>query len=108
MREDINVSTIDDSSTSNQYKPYSLRHWYLGEYDWRGEKVELIYGTFYNRPGFFDGENGHTSIVQSIKINKAEKNMKSKQRITYITAPLIHCFLNAKTNLLILFLNMRI
>lgn len=73
MREDINVSTIDDSSTNNQYKPYSLRHWYLGEYDWREEKVELIYGTFYNRPGFFDGENGHTSIVQSIKINKAEK-----------------------------------
>ncbi len=47
----------------NQYKLNTLRHWYLGEYEWRGEKVLLAYGQFYNRPGFYKGMNGHTSIL---------------------------------------------
>ena len=56
-----------------QYKLYTLRHWYLDDYEWKGEKVLLAYGQFYNRPGFYEGMNGHTSIVQSVKINQEER-----------------------------------
>ena len=59
-----------------KYKLNTLRHWYLGEYEWRGEKVLLAYGQFYNRPGFYDGMNGHTSIVQTVKINHEEKEFE--------------------------------
>ena len=38
----------------NQYKQNTLRHWYLGEYDWNDEKVLLVYGQFYNRPGIYE------------------------------------------------------
>lgn len=57
----------------NQYKQNTLRHWYLDNYDWYGEKVLLAFGQFYNRPKFYDGMNGHTSIVQSVKINQEDK-----------------------------------
>ena len=33
----------------NKYKQNTLRHWYLGEYEWNDEKVLLAYGQFYNR-----------------------------------------------------------
>lgn len=56
----------------NQYKQNTLRHWYLGEYDWNDEKVLLVYGQFYNRPGIYKGMVGHTSIVQSVK-NKSRR-----------------------------------
>jgi hypothetical protein len=60
----------------SQYKRNTLRHWYLGEYEWRGEKVLLAYGQFYNRPGFYEGMNGRTSIVQTVKINHEEKEFE--------------------------------
>ena len=42
----------------NKYKQNTLRHWYLGEYEWNDEKVLLAYGQFYNRPRIANGRNG--------------------------------------------------
>ena len=53
----------------SKYKLNTLRHWYLGEYEWKGEKVLLAYGRFFNRPGLYEGMKGHTSVVQSVKIS---------------------------------------
>ncbi len=71
---------------NKQYKLNTLRHWYLGEYEWNGEKVKLVYGQFFNRPGIYDGVLGHTSIVRSIKINRIEKEYEIQTNNT-----LYHC-----------------
>ena len=76
----------------NQYKQNTLRHWYLGEYDWNDEKVLLVYGQFYNRPGIYEGMVGHTSIVQSVKINHEEKEFEIQTKNTLYHCSFDSCF----------------
>ena len=73
-------------NNNKQHKLNTLRHWYLGEYEWNGEKVELVYGQFFNRPGIYDGVVGHSSVVKSIKINRKEKEYEIQTNNT-----LYHC-----------------
>lgn len=54
-------------------KLYTLRNWYFGEFGWKDEKLIRAYGNFHNRPGYPEGTYGHTSVVQSVKINHEEK-----------------------------------
>ena len=76
----------------NQYKLNTLRHWYLADYEWKGEKVLLVWGQFYNRPGFYEGMNGHTSIVQSIKINQEEKEYEIQTKNNLYHCSFDSCF----------------
>lgn len=76
----------------NQYKQNTLRHWYLGEYEWQGGKVLLAYGQFYNRPGFDEGMNGHTSIVQAVTINHEEKEFEIQTKNTLYHCSFDSCF----------------
>ena len=76
----------------NQYKLNTLRHWYLDEYDWKGEKVLLAYGQFHNRPGIYEGMNGHTSIVQSVTINHEEKEFEIQTKNTLYHCSFDSCF----------------
>ena len=75
-----------------QYKLNTLRHWYLADYEWKGEKVLLVWGQFYNRPGFYEGMNGHTSIVQSIKINQEEKEYEIQTKNNLYHCSFDSCF----------------
>ena len=76
----------------NQYKLNTLRHWYLDEYDWKGEKVLLAYGQFHNRPGIYEGMNGHTSIVQTVTINHEEKEFEIQTKNTLYHCSFDSCF----------------
>ena len=76
----------------NQYKLNTLRHWYLDEYDWKGEKVLLAYGQFHNRPEIYEGMNGHTSIVQSVTINHEEKEFEIQTKNTLYHCSFDSCF----------------
>ena len=76
----------------NQYKLNTLRHWYLADYEWNGENVLLAYGQFYNRPGFYEGMNGHTSIVQSVKIKQEEKEYEIQTMNTLYHCSFDSCF----------------
>ena len=76
----------------NKYKQNTLRHWYLGEYEWNDEKVLLAYGQFYNRPRIANGRNGHTSIVQSVTINHEEKEFEIQTKNTLYHCSFDSCF----------------
>lgn len=75
-----------------QYNQNTLRHWYLGEYERNNEKLILAYGQFYNRPGFYEGMNGHTSIVQSVKINNEEKEFEIQTQNNLYHCSFDSCF----------------
>ena len=75
-----------------QYNQNTLRHWYLGEYECNNEKLILAYGQFYNRPGFYEGMNGHTSIVQSVKINNEEKEFEIQTQNNLYHCSFDSCF----------------
>ena len=76
----------------SKYKLNTLRHWYLVEYEWLGGKVILGYGQFYNRPGFYEGMNGHTSVVQSVTINHEEKEFEIQTMNTLYHCSFDSCF----------------
>lgn len=76
----------------NKYKQNTLRHWYLGEYEWKAEKVLLAYGQFFNRPRIANGRNGHTSIVQSVTINHEEKEFEIQTKNTLYHCSFDSCF----------------
>lgn len=76
----------------NQYKQNTLRHWYLGEYEWNDEKVVLVFGQFFNRPGIYEGMVGHTSIVQSVKINHEEQEFEIQTENTLYHCSFDSCF----------------
>ena len=76
----------------NQYKRNTLRHWYLGEYESNGEKRPMAFGQFFNRTGFYEGMNGHTSIVQSVTINHEEKEFEIQTKNTLYHCPFDSCF----------------
>lgn len=82
----------------NQYKRNTLRHWYLGEYAWNDEKVILAYGQFYNHPRIANGRNGHTSIVQSVKINQDEKEFEIQTKNTLYHCSFDSCFFERQDN----------
>ena len=76
----------------SKYKLNTLRRWYLGEYEWKGEKVLLAYGRFFNRPGLYEGMKGHTSVVQSVKINHEEKEFEIQTMNTLYHCSFDSCF----------------
>ena len=82
----------------NQYKRNTLRHWYLGEYESNGEKRPMAFGQFFNRPGFYEGMNGHTSIVQSVKINQDEKEFEIQTKNTLYHCSFDSCFFERQDN----------
>ena len=91
----------------NQYKLNTLRHWYLGEYEWNGEKILLVYGQFFNRPGIYEGMVGHTSTVQTVTINHEEKEFEIQTKKLCITVLLIHVSMKGRMTLLMTFRNMK-
>lgn len=68
------------------YKTNTMRNWFLLERDYYDEKVLVIHGQFYNRPKFFDGTVGTSSIIKEIKINEAENEYEIQTQNT-----LYHC-----------------
>ena len=68
------------------YKKNTMRHWYVGNYEWEGKPYKMIFGQFFNREGFYDGMNGHSSVVQSITVNESEQEYEIQTMNT-----LYHC-----------------
>lgn len=68
------------------YKKNSMRHWHVGYCQWEGKLYRMAFGQFFNREGFYDGMNGHTSAVQSIRVNEAEQEYEIQTLNT-----LYHC-----------------
>ena len=68
------------------YKRNMMRHWYVGSVNYYGKNYYLILGQFFNRPGLYDGLNGHSSEVMSVKINEEEEEYEIQTRNT-----LYHC-----------------
>lgn len=76
----------------SNYKQNTLRHWYLGNYEWRGKNVLVAYGQFFNRPEIYEGMSGSTSIVQSVKINQEEKEYEIQTQHTLYHCSFDSCF----------------
>lgn len=68
------------------YKRNTMRHWYVGSVNYYGKNYYLILGQFFNRPGLYDGLNGHSSEVKSVTINEEEEEYEIQTRNT-----LYHC-----------------
>lgn len=68
------------------YKRNTMRHWHVGSVNYYGKDYYLILGQFFNRPGLYDGLNGHSSEVKSVKINEEEEEYEIQTRNT-----LYHC-----------------
>ncbi|MCR5620565.1 MAG: hypothetical protein K6G18_01795 [Treponema sp.] len=68
------------------YKRNTMRHWYIGSENYYGKDYYLILGQFFNRPGFYEGMNGHSSEVMSVTINEEEEEYEIQTRNT-----LYHC-----------------
>lgn len=68
------------------YKRNTMRHWYIGSENYCGKDYYLILGQFFNRPGLYDGLNGHSSEVMSVTINEEEEEYEIQTRNT-----LYHC-----------------
>jgi hypothetical protein len=63
-----------------------MRHWHVSKLEANGESAYMIFGNFYNRDGFANGSTGHSSPIQSVKINRAEQEYEIKTGKT-----LYHC-----------------
>lgn len=81
-----------------QYKSNTLRHWYLANYEWHGKDVLLAYGQFFNRVHILDGTVGHTSIVQSVKINRDEKEFEIQTKNNLYHCSFDSCFFERQDN----------
>ena len=68
------------------YKRNTMRHWYVGSVNYYGKDYYLILGQFFNRPGLYDGLNGHSSEVMSVTITEDEEEYEIQTRNT-----LYHC-----------------
>lgn len=68
------------------YKRNTMRHWYVGCEKYDGKDYYLIFGQFFNRPGFYDGLKGYSSVVKSVTMNEEEEEYEIQTRNT-----LYHC-----------------
>ena len=66
----------------NTYKKNTIQHWYINT----DKTNAVLVGSFFNKTGFQDGQNGKTSPIQSVAINKQEKEYEIKTANT-----LYHC-----------------
>lgn len=55
------------------YKENSMKQWYIGNSEKGDKSAEIVFGIFFSRKGFPDGEKGYTSPIQSVTINEQEK-----------------------------------
>ncbi len=51
LRE-LGFTNSKEGKIMGEYKLYTLRNWYFGEFGWKDEKLIRAYGNFHNRPGF--------------------------------------------------------
>ena len=53
----------------SEYKENTLRNWFITDFEYQEKTCQIVTGNFHNRPGFYEGIHGQTSLIQDKKIN---------------------------------------
>ena len=58
---------------ASKYKENTIRHWYISDFEYEDKIYQVVRGTFYNRPGFYEGLHTRTSPIQEVKVSMKEQ-----------------------------------
>lgn len=57
----------------SKYKENTIRHWYISDFEYEDKIYQVVRGSFYNRPGFYEGLHTRTSPIQEVKVLMEEQ-----------------------------------
>lgn len=82
----------------NQYKENTIRHWFIGDFEYENKTYQVVYGNFYNRQNCYDGMFSRTSPVQEVKIcpEENEYQIRTMNRVYYCSFE--SCFFEQQDN----------
>jgi hypothetical protein len=76
----------------SEYKENTLRNWFITDFEYQEKTCQIVTGNFHNRPGFYEGIHGQTSLIQDIKINLEEKEYEIQTLNTLYHCSFDSCF----------------
>ena len=76
----------------SKYKENTIRHWYISDFEYEDKIYQVVRGTFYNRPGFYEGLHTRTSPIQEVKVSMKEQEYEITTMNTVYHCSFDSCF----------------
>lgn len=76
----------------SKYKENTIRHWYISDFEYEDKIYQVVRGTFYNRPGFYEGLHTRTSPIQEVKVSMEEQEYEITTMNTVYHCSFDSCF----------------
>ena len=77
---------------ASKYKENTIRHWYISDFEYEDKIFQVVRGTFYNRPGFYEGLHTRTSPIQEVKVSMEEQEYEITTMNTVYHCSFDSCF----------------
>ena len=81
-----------------QYKENTIRHWFIGNFEYENKTYQVVYGNFYNRPRIYDGMSSRTSPIQEVKICPEENEYQIRTMNRVYHCSFESCFFEQQDN----------